>query len=69
MSAPSSAIPVPPESAGRVGDAVARGFHDNEVWCWILPDARRRERLLRRYYRTVVRHLFVPRERAWTTPG
>jgi GNAT superfamily N-acetyltransferase len=68
MSARPEAILVPPESAARAGDAVARGFHDNEVWCWILRDARRRERLLRRYYRTVIRHLFVPRARAWTTP-
>jgi GNAT superfamily N-acetyltransferase len=60
-------LPVIPGSADAVADAVAQGFHDNEIWCWILPDSRRRLRLLHRYYRVTVRHIFVPRQAAWTS--
>jgi GNAT superfamily N-acetyltransferase len=61
-------LPVTRASADAVADSVARGFHDNELWCWILPDSRRRQRLLSRYYRATVRHIFVPRQTAWTSP-
>ena len=61
-------LPVTLASADAVADSVAQGFHDNELWCWILPDSQRRQRLLHRYYRTTVRHVFVPRRTAWTSP-
>jgi len=60
-------LAVTPESADAVADSVAQGFHDNEMWSWILPHPQRRQRLLHRYYRTTVRHVFVPRRTAWTT--
>ena len=62
------AVLVTRESADAVADAVSRGFHDNEMWCWIIPDPRRRGRLLQQFYRATVRHVFAPREHAWTTP-
>jgi len=60
-------LPVTQASADAVADSVAQGFHDNEMWCWILPDSRRRQRVLHRYYRTTVRHVFVPGQTAWTS--
>jgi GNAT superfamily N-acetyltransferase len=52
-----------------VADAVARGFQDNEIWAWTIPDERRRARLLPRFYRARLRHLYLPRGEAWTVPG
>lgn len=48
-------------------DAVARGFQENEIWMWLLPRDRRRARVERRQYRSVVKHVFVPRKSAWMT--
>jgi GNAT superfamily N-acetyltransferase len=63
-----SAIPVTRELVRPVADAIARGFHDNEIWAWVIPDDRRRARLLPRVYRARLRHLYIPRGEAWTTP-
>lgn len=52
-----------------VATAVARGFHDNEVWSWVIPDHRRRMRVMDDIYRARLRHLYIPRGQAWTTPG
>ena len=54
-------------TADAVAQAVARGFQDNEIWAWILPDERRRAWLLPRYYRMMIRNVFIPNEGAWTT--
>jgi GNAT superfamily N-acetyltransferase len=63
-----SAIPVTRELIHPVAEAVSRGFHDNEIWAWVIPDDRRRARLLPRLYRARLRHLYIPRGEAWTTP-
>jgi hypothetical protein len=47
--------------------AIARGFQDNEIWTWMIPNERRRARLLPRYYRVAIRHIFDPRGGAWAT--
>jgi GNAT superfamily N-acetyltransferase len=52
--------------AGAAG-AVARGFHDNEIWVWMLPRGWQRRRMLPRHYRAMIRHVFAPRGGAWTT--
>ena len=57
-----------PEELDAVAGAVARGFHDNEIWVWVVPDDRRRERLLPRAYRSRLR-AHMRRGEAWTTPG
>ena len=64
---PQSVAPVTREQVADVADAIARGFMDNEIWVWMVPDERRRARLLPRYYRVVIRRLFMPRGGAWTT--
>lgn len=51
-----------------MAEAVARGFHDNEIWAWVVPDERRRVRLMARVYRRRLRHLYMVRGEAWTTP-
>jgi GNAT superfamily N-acetyltransferase len=63
-----TAIPVTDELIRPVAAAVARGFQDNEIWSWVMPDDRRRARLLPRLYRARLRHLYIPRGEAWTTP-
>jgi GNAT superfamily N-acetyltransferase len=62
------AIPVTRELVRPVARAVARGFQDNEIWSWVIPDDRRRARLLPRLYRARLRHLYIPRGEAFTTP-
>ena len=52
-------------AATGAADAIARGFQDNEVWMWLLPDDRVRARVERRQYRSVVRHIFVSRRSGW----
>lgn len=47
--------------------AIADGFFDNEIWVWTLRRDRHRRRVLPRYYRTMIRHVFAPRGAAWTT--
>jgi GNAT superfamily N-acetyltransferase len=59
---------VDPGQIDAVAAAIARGFHDNEIWAWVIPDDRRRARLLPRLYRARLRHLYLPRGEAWTTP-
>ena len=63
-----TAIPVSRELIRPVAAAVARGFQDNEIWSWVIPDDRRRARLLPRLYRARLRHLYIPRGEAFTTP-
>ena len=58
---------VSPEDAGPVAAAIARGFQDNEIWEWMVPDDRRRARLLQRYYEFLIRRVYIPRGEAWAT--
>ncbi len=60
--------PVAREQIAAVADAVTRGFHDNEIWSWVIPDRDRRLRLMGRAYRARLRHLYLVRGEAWTTP-
>jgi len=62
-------IVVPAGDVRDVADAIARGFMDNEIWVWLVPNDRARARVLRRHYRMVLRRTFMPRGTAWTTPG
>lgn len=60
-------IVVDASNACPAGEAVAAGFHDNEIWSWMLPRDWQRHRVLRRFYRAMLRHVFAPRRTAWTT--
>lgn len=59
--------PIGPGAANSAADAVARGFQDNEIWTWLLPDDRVRARVERRQYRSLVRHVFIPRRSGWVS--
>ncbi|MGA7434751.1 MAG: GNAT family N-acetyltransferase [Solirubrobacterales bacterium] len=48
-------------------DAATRGFLDNEIWTWLLPKDRARARVIKRHHRSMVKHVFLPRNAAWTT--
>jgi GNAT superfamily N-acetyltransferase len=61
-------IKVDAASARGAGEAVAAGFHDNEIWAWMLPRDRQRHRVLHRHYIQMVSKVFGPRGTAWTTP-
>jgi GNAT superfamily N-acetyltransferase len=63
------ARPVARPDVERVADSVARGFHDNEIWSWVIPDERRRLRLMGRAYRARLRHVYLARGEAWMSPG
>lgn len=58
------------ETAGQArlaADAVARGFQDNEIWAWLIPDDRVRSRVEKRSYRWMIREIFMSRRSAWMT--
>ena len=58
---------VTPDEAPAVAEAITRGFHDNEIWEWLVPDAERRARLLPRYYEFLIRSAYIPRGEAWAS--
>jgi GNAT superfamily N-acetyltransferase len=59
--------PVQPEQIRDVAAAIARGFDDNEIWVWLIPDDRRRVKLLTRRYAAMIKHVCIPRGGAWAT--
>ena len=62
------AIPITPGLVPDAARAVAEGFFDNEIWVWLLRRDWQRRRLLPRYYRALIRRVYLPRAAAWTTP-
>ena len=62
------AVPVTPEHVRGAARAVAESFFDNEIWVWLLRRDWQRRRLLPRHYRAMIRHVYIPRGGAWTTP-
>jgi ribosomal protein S18 acetylase RimI-like enzyme len=59
--------PVTADEVRPVAAAISRGFADNEIWEWMIPDDERRARLLPRYYEFIMRSAYIPRGEAWTT--
>jgi GNAT superfamily N-acetyltransferase len=59
--------PVTAEQIDDVAAAIARGFDDNELWVWLIPDDRRRIGLLTRRYIAMIEHVCIPRGGAWAT--
>jgi GNAT superfamily N-acetyltransferase len=53
--------------AARLKDVMARAFHDDPVFGWLLPDARKRQARLRRFFGIELRHMVLPGGDAWTT--
>jgi GNAT superfamily N-acetyltransferase len=53
--------------AARLEVVMARAFHDDPVIGWLMPDARKRPDRLRRFFGIELRHMVLPRGRAWTT--
>lgn len=60
-------VPVDETNAADAADAIAAGFQDNEIWAWILPGDRLRERVLRRYYRRMIPKVWMDRGGSWVT--
>lgn len=61
------AVPITKQTAKAAGLAAAAGFLDNEIWVWVVPDERRRGRMLRRHLPIVIRRVFLPYETGWTS--
>jgi GNAT superfamily N-acetyltransferase len=61
-------VPVERDRVRAVAAAVARGFHDNEIWVWLQANEHWRRRLMERTYRTLMRRVYLRRGAAWTTP-
>jgi GNAT superfamily N-acetyltransferase len=61
-------VQVTDELVEGAAEAVARGFADNEIWIWMLGSEERVRRALPRHYRAMIRHVYVTRDGAWTTP-
>jgi len=63
----SEAIPVDSQRVGPTAQALGEGFHDDEIWVWLIPRAWQLRRVLPRYYEALIRRVFLPRGAAWTT--
>lgn len=61
------AVPISERNAKAAGLAAAAGFLDNEIWEWIVPDERRRGRMLRRHFPIIIRRVFLSHATAWTS--
>jgi hypothetical protein len=61
------AVRVDDQSVCATAEALADGFHDDEIWTWLLPGRLQLRRVLPRYYEAMIRRVFAPREAAWTT--
>lgn len=61
------AVRVTDRSIRATAEALADGFHDDEIWAWLLPRPWQMRRVLPRYYEASIRHVFAPRAAAWTT--
>jgi len=46
---------------------LAEAFNNDPIFGWLIPDAGRRRARLRRFFGIELRHLVLPRGRAWTT--
>jgi GNAT superfamily N-acetyltransferase len=60
-------VPVTEQLTFGAGRALGAGFHDDEIWTWMLAREWQRHRVLPRYYRALIRRVFIPRDGAWTT--
>jgi GNAT superfamily N-acetyltransferase len=47
--------------------ALARAYHRDPVWSFLLPDEAQRERALRRYFTIELRDVALPHDTTWTT--
>jgi GNAT superfamily N-acetyltransferase len=46
---------------------LAEAFYDDPIFGWLMPDAGKRRMRLRRFFGIELRHVVLPRGRAWTT--
>jgi GNAT superfamily N-acetyltransferase len=60
-------VPVTDELVAGTSAALGDGFQKDEIWNWLFPHRWQRRCLLSRYYATLIRRVFLPRQAAWTT--
>lgn len=56
-----------PDEAGRLSQTLAEAFLEDPIFSWLMPDERRREARLRRFFAVEIRRLVLPRGAAWTS--
>lgn len=61
------AIRVDTKLISSTARALGEGFHDDEIWVWLIPRGWQLRRVLPRYYEALIRRVFIPRGAAWTT--
>jgi GNAT superfamily N-acetyltransferase len=64
--------PIRKATRGDVPDlalALARAYHRDPVWSFLLPDEAHRERALRRFFTIELRDVVLPHDTTWTTEG
>jgi GNAT superfamily N-acetyltransferase len=64
---PPAVAPVSHDQIEAVAGAIARGFDDNELWVWLIPDDSKRLGLLTKRYAAMIEHVCIPRSGAWAT--
>lgn len=74
MSEPAAAAsaglrPATHADTASLAGALARAFHEDPIFGWLMPDEGRREPRLRRYFALQLRHMALSRGRVWTTSG
>ncbi len=53
--------------ADRLRVVMARAFHDDPILGWLMPNARKRQARLRRFFGIELRHMALPHGHVWTT--
>jgi ribosomal protein S18 acetylase RimI-like enzyme len=60
--------PAVADDVDRLRLALSNAFFEDPVFSWLMPDEQSRHARLRRFFEVELRHLVIPRGRAWTSP-
>ena len=55
------------EDIPRLKTVLAEAFHDDPIVGWLMPNERKRQACLRRFFSIELRHMALPRGQVWTT--
>jgi GNAT superfamily N-acetyltransferase len=58
-----------PSETGALSAALASAFQVDPIFSWLVPDPRRRNRRLQRFFALELQHVVLPVGRAWTLDG
>ena len=55
------------QDAASIAELIAAAFRDDPILRWLIPDARWRHGIVADYFRSAVRHLYLPHEQVYLT--